>query len=90
MTFEKSISEEYVPIQQAIKRCGSERITDMAYYTSVVSSGASAPSLKGFVSSAHKAYVAWNTRRITSKHLSKMTNRQLEDIGLTRGDAQRF
>lgn len=30
--------------------------------------------------------VAWNDRRVTRKLLDQLTDRELEDIGLTRGD----
>lgn len=30
--------------------------------------------------------VAWNDARVTRKALSELSNRQLEDIGLVRGD----
>ena len=32
------------------------------------------------------AVAAWNDRRITRNELSRLTDRELEDIGLTRGD----
>jgi uncharacterized protein YjiS (DUF1127 family) len=32
------------------------------------------------------AFVAWNDARVTRKALSGLTDRELEDIGLTRGD----
>lgn len=32
------------------------------------------------------AVMAWNDRRMTHKALSALTNRELEDIGLNRGD----
>ncbi len=33
---------------------------------------------------------AWNTARITRKELSRLSDRELEDIGLTRGDIRRI
>lgn len=30
--------------------------------------------------------IEWNTRRQTAKALNKLTNRELDDIGLTRAD----
>ena len=32
------------------------------------------------------ALIAWNDARVTRKALSSLTDRELEDIGLTRGD----
>lgn len=32
------------------------------------------------------AVIAWNDARVTRKSLSTLTNRELEDIGLVRGD----
>ena len=34
--------------------------------------------------------VAWNDRRVTVKMLSKLTDRELRDIGLDRGDIAAF
>lgn len=59
----------------------------MAYYTSVISSGASAPSVASFVKTIGEAVAAWNTRRITSSQLAKLSIRELDDIGLTLADA---
>lgn len=38
------------------------------------------------LASAVAAFVAWNDQRATRKTLSALTNRELEDIGLVRGD----
>ena len=59
----------------------------MAYYTSVISSGATAPSLASYVKSAVQAVEAWNVRRQTREQLKKLTIRELDDIGLTVADA---
>ncbi len=40
----------------------------------------------GFFSSLTGALVAWNDRRVTRNALSSLTARELEDIGLNRGD----
>ena len=32
--------------------------------------------------------VSWNDRRMTRNSLSKLTNRELDDIGLVRGDIE--
>ena len=34
------------------------------------------------------AVAAWNDRRMTRKALSKLTDRELDDIGLCRGDVE--
>ncbi|MEO0342083.1 MAG: DUF1127 domain-containing protein [Pseudomonadota bacterium] len=59
----------------------------MAYYNSVISAGASAPSIASFVTSVREAIVAWNTRRITREQLKKLSIHELDDIGLTLADA---
>lgn len=59
----------------------------MAYYTSVISNGASAPSVASFVKELGKAIALWNTRRITRAQLAKLSIHELDDIGLTLADA---
>lgn len=39
-----------------------------------------------FFSSAIAAFVAWNDERATRNALGKLSNRELDDIGLIRGD----
>ncbi len=39
-----------------------------------------------FVTVAAASVAAWNNARITRKSLSKLSNRELDDIGLCRGD----
>ncbi|EPX80759.1 DUF1127 domain-containing protein [Litoreibacter arenae] len=41
---------------------------------------------RGFFSSLIGAVAAWNDRRVTRNALSALTARELDDIGLTRGD----
>lgn len=38
------------------------------------------------LSNAGAAFKGWNSARITRKALSKLSNRELDDIGLCRGD----
>ncbi len=38
------------------------------------------------VSNAASTLRAWNSARVTRKALSKLSNRELDDIGLCRGD----
>ena len=40
------------------------------------------------LSSLIGAFAAWNDRRMTSKTLNKLSNRELDDIGLVRGDIE--
>ena len=40
------------------------------------------------VTKAVNAIVAWNDARVTRKALSQLTNRELDDIGLCRGDIE--
>ena len=35
---------------------------------------------------AHMRSMSWNSARVTRKALSKLSNRELDDIGLCRGD----
>lgn len=42
-----------------------------------------AGTVKHFVKSAAAAFVTWNDQRITRKSLSKLSARELEDIGLS-------
>ncbi|MGV8987519.1 MAG: DUF1127 domain-containing protein [Cypionkella sp.] len=40
------------------------------------------------VGHAAEALKAWNSARITRKSLSRLSNRELDDIGLCRGDIE--
>ena len=40
------------------------------------------------MTSAFAAVATWNDARVTRKALSKLSNRELEDIGLCRGDIE--
>lgn len=42
------------------------------------------------VARAFFAVSDWNDRRLTRKALSQLTNRELDDIGLIRGDVDRM
>jgi uncharacterized protein YjiS (DUF1127 family) len=57
--------------------------TRTAYGTSSAVSRISA-----FVAQTANAVVAWNDARITRKALAGLTDRELEDIGLMRGDIE--
>ncbi len=41
-----------------------------------------------FISRIIASFVAWNDYRATRKALSALSNRELEDIGLVRGDIE--
>lgn len=42
--------------------------------------------IKGFFSALIAKYVAWNDQRVTRNALHALTDRELDDIGLSRGD----
>lgn len=42
--------------------------------------------LSAFIASATSSVVTWNDARITRKALSSLSDRELDDIGLIRGD----
>ncbi|WP_226779470.1 DUF1127 domain-containing protein [Oceaniglobus trochenteri] len=39
-----------------------------------------------FLSALVSSLITWNDQRVTRKALSRLTNRELDDIGLVRGD----
>jgi len=43
----------------------------------------------GLVSRLVEAVISWNDRRATRKALSQLSDRELDDIGLSRGDIDR-
>ncbi len=47
-------------------------------------------SLGGRLSALISAIVAWNDARATRKALSALSDRELDDIGLVRGDIERI
>ncbi|WP_368186963.1 DUF1127 domain-containing protein [Aestuariibius sp. HNIBRBA575] len=49
-----------------------------------------APRSAGFFAQIVGAFAAWNDARITRNALSKLSARELEDIGLVRGDIDRI
>jgi uncharacterized protein YjiS (DUF1127 family) len=50
--------------------------------------GQSAGKISGFFMNMFSAVAAWNDARITRNSLSKLTARELDDIGLTYGDIE--
>ena len=47
-----------------------------------------APRIGGLFTTAINAIFAWNDMRVTRNALSKLTDRELDDIGLCRGDLE--
>lgn len=47
---------------------------------------AGAGTLSGWIAGLGAAVVAWNDARVTRKALSRLSDRELDDIGLTRSD----
>lgn len=43
-----------------------------------------------FLAALVASFMTWNDRRLTRKALSKLTERELDDIGLHRGDLANF
>ncbi len=48
--------------------------------------GSAALDVGNLFNRALAAYAAWNDRRVTRKALSRLSDRELEDIGLSRSD----
>lgn len=44
--------------------------------------------LVNFVGETHAAFSAWNDARVTRGALGKLSDRELDDIGLCRGDIE--
>jgi uncharacterized protein YjiS (DUF1127 family) len=57
-----------------------------AFDTTRPASGLSAGNAATFFINMFSTVAAWNDARITRKSLSKLTARELDDIGLTYGD----
>ena len=56
--------------------------------TSRPASGLSAGGFTSFFANLVGAVAAWNDARVTRNSLSKLTARELDDIGLSRGDIE--
>ena len=81
------------PVQQEARGasclCKFERITAMATYATSRTAPFGAISVFRMVQSVSKgaaSFQSWNAARITRKALSRLSNRELDDIGLCRGD----
>lgn len=59
-----------------------------AFDTTRPASGLSAGSFATVFANAFSAVAAWNDARITRNSLSKLSARELDDIGLTYGDIE--
>lgn len=57
-----------------------------AFDTTRPASGIAAGRVSSFFTNMFAAVAAWNDARITRNSLSKLTARELDDIGLTYGD----
>ena len=56
------------------------------FETTRPTTGLSIGRISGFFASAFGAVAAWNDARVTRNSLSKLSARELDDIGLTAGD----
>ena len=45
---------------------------------------------QSYVASLFSAVLAWNEARLTRNALAKLSNRELEDIGIVRGDIDKM
>lgn len=59
-----------------------------AFETTRPVSGLFGGRLRTLVASVADAVSTWNDLRVTRRALSKLTDRELDDIGLTRGDIE--
>jgi len=59
-----------------------------AFDTTRPASGLSAGHISSMIANAFGTIAAWNDARITRKSLSKLTARELNDIGLSYGDIE--
>lgn len=59
-----------------------------AFDTTRPASGLSAGTITSVFMSAFSAIAAWNDARVTRNSLSKLSARELDDIGLTYGDIE--
>lgn len=59
-----------------------------AFETSRPATGLVGGRVSSFLSTIVAEVAAWNDARVTRKALSKLTDRELDDIGLTRGDIE--
>jgi uncharacterized protein YjiS (DUF1127 family) len=65
------------------------RTATMAAFDTTRTAYGSASAVSRFFVSALESIVAWNDSRVTRKALSALSDRELEDIGLIRGDIDR-
>lgn len=59
-----------------------------SFDTTRPAAGVSISRISSFFVSIFAAVAAWNDARITRNSLSKLTSRELDDIGLTYGDIE--
>lgn len=61
-----------------------------AFDTTRPAAGLSASNISGFFVRAFGAFAAWNDARVTRRELSRLSARELDDIGLSFGDIDRI
>ncbi|MBU2956941.1 DUF1127 domain-containing protein [Paracoccus sp. 1_MG-2023] len=54
-----------------------------------MTAGVAAGGMGNVVASIISAFVGWRETRLTRKELSRLSDRELDDIGLARGDIER-
>ncbi|WP_135507255.1 DUF1127 domain-containing protein [Roseovarius aestuariivivens] len=62
----------------------------MAVFETNRTTGDMGTGLGRMMRSAVAAVLAWNDARVTRKALSRLSDRELDDIGLNRGDIERI
>ncbi|WP_336619158.1 DUF1127 domain-containing protein [Defluviimonas aestuarii] len=77
--------EVYLPLQRDASkgRAIEEKETTMAVYEA---HRPAAGSMSGIFGLFVSAFAGWNDARVTRAALSKLSDRELDDIGLSRGD----
>jgi len=60
-----------------------------AFHTPRQATGLNASALPAFFANMFAAFTVWNTARVTRNALMKLTDRELDDIGLTYGDIEK-
>lgn len=62
----------------------------MAVIDTTRTHGAPAGAIGQFFAKITSSFAAWNEARVTRNTLSRLTDRELDDIGLSRGDLAGF
>lgn len=80
-------NQSYLPLQK-LNAHRRRRNNIMAAVDTLRSPAASNGVFGGFISTLMGAFVSWNDSRVTRNALAKLTDRELADIGLARGDIE--